>query len=198
MIELPTLAVEPRKETKPTRSIVKKKISSQSSEGQKPSTAPDIKERSPFEIPGAGRSSALSPSHQGSSLVLFTAAAASWTQRQSPYIVFSSPPMVTVVLVWQPALQGEKKRVTPSMEQVGENSEAEQEQGEERPDTWSGGHAMKPNRIRARVAMIPCTTCQHDSAHKAGLTLHCLYRPACQHPRPEPKPCNEQPAQQHA
>ena len=187
MIELPTLAVEPRKETKPTRSIVKKKISSQSSEGQKPSTAPDIKELSPFEIAGAGRSSALSPSHQGSTWVAFTAAAASWTQRQSPYIVFSSPPTLTVVLVWQPALHGEKKRVTPSMEQVGANSEAEQEQAveqvEERPDTWRGGQARKPNTTRARVPMIPCTTCRHNSAHEAGLTL--LFIPASL-PAPSP------------
>ena len=160
MIELPTLAVEPRKDTKPTRSIVRKKISSQSSEGQKPSTAPDIKDPSLFEIAGAGRSSA--PSHQGSTWVIFTAAAASWTQRQSPYNVFSSSPTITEVLVWQPALQGEKKRVTPSMEQVGANSEAEQvqvaEQVEETPDTWRGGQAMKPNTTRARVPTIPCTT----------------------------------------
>ena len=111
MIEPPTLAVEPMKETKPTNSIVKMKISSQSSVGQKPSTAPEMKELSLFEIAGAGRSwgmSELSPSHQGSVWVRFIAADVSWTHAQSPYTVFSSSPTVIVWLVWQPAAQGEK------------------------------------------------------------------------------------------
>ena len=74
MIEPPTLAVEPMKETKPTNIIVKMKISSQSSVGQKPSTAPEMKEPSAFEIAGAGRMSALSPSHQGAVWLRFIAA----------------------------------------------------------------------------------------------------------------------------
>ena len=172
MMELPTLAVEPSRDTRPTNIIVIKKTPSQSSLGQNPSTAPDTREAGAGAA-GEGCEAASSVRHQGVTLswVRLVRADSARTHAQSSYTYTAS----ARVRAPQPAWHGEKYRVRPSMEHVGLNSTSPQPhaalQSAARSATSSLGQARKPNTTSAAVPRMPVRTAQPASTLARNLTL---------------------------
>ena len=172
MMELPTLAVEPSRDTRPTNIIVIKKTPSQSSLGQNPSTAPDTREAGAAAA-GEGSEAASSVRHQGVTLswVRLVRADSARTHAQSSYTYTAS----ARVRAPQPAWHGEKYRVRPSMEHVGLNSTSPQPhaalQSAARSATSSLGQARKPNTTSAAVPRMPVRTAQPASTLARNLTL---------------------------
>ena len=174
MMELPTLAVEPSSDTRPTNIIVIKKTPSQSSLGQNPSTAPDTRETGAgAAAAGEASEAASSVRHHGVtlSLVRLVRADSARTQEQSSYTDTAS----ARVRAPQPAWHGEKYRVRPSMEHVGLNSTSPQPhaalQSAARSATSSRGQARKPNTTSAEVPRMPVRTAQPASTFARNLTL---------------------------
>ena len=178
-MELPTLAVEPSSDTRPTNIIVIKKTPSQSSLGQNPSTAPDTRETGAgAAAAGEASEAASSVRHHGVtlSLVRLVRADSARTQEQSSYTDTAS----ARVRAPQPAWHGEKYRVRPSMEHVGLNSTSPQPhaalqsaalQSAARSATSSRGQARKPNTTSAEVPRMPVRTAQPASTFARNLTL---------------------------